>query len=258
MPGEARNSFGVPDRLAESRYIPGDFGGETVTHRALRTIGVAVFLLAGLSMVQGAPPGTTTFSENFEAGNNTGGWTFGNTSFETIEAAGGSPGAFLHNTFLDTFAAQPRTTLGVDSPFVGNYRVRGVSSLGIDLAIFSIDTTTQGRPLSVILYSDSGTPDDSSDDCRVHRVGGHPTPMPNGNWASYRFRVPSGNATLPQGWVVTGCAGRTDDEAWNQVISDVDQLRFFTGDPDLFFIFQVFDIGMDNPTIVYGTGDTGP
>lgn len=75
--------------------------------------------------------------------------------------------------------------------------------------------------------------------------------MPNGNWQPYRFRVPSASTALPQGWAIQGCAGRTPDEAWNQVIAGVDQLRFFTGDPELFFIFQLWDIGIDNPSIIF-------
>jgi len=192
-----------------------------------------------------------SYTVDFEDGVNDGGWTFGNTSFETLEPEGGNPGAYLRNDFLDTFAAQPRTALGMDSFFVGDYRARGVTSVGIDLAIFHADYTTQGRPLSVILYEDGGTPDDSTDDCRIYYVGGHPTPMPNGIWQTYRFRVPASSPTLPQGWTVQGCSGMTEDEAWNRVVTGVDQLRFFTGDPDLFFIFQVWDIGLDNPTIIY-------
>ena len=41
-----------------------------------------------------------------------------------------------------------------------------------------------------------------------------------------------------------------------RVIQDVDELRFHVGDPELFFIFQVWDFGMDNPTINWGT--SGP
>lgn len=220
-----------------------------------RIASVILALLAAVAVSQAAQ---TTFTENFEGGSNVGGWTFGAPAFEVIEPAGGNPGAFLHNVFLDTFAAQPRTSLGVASPFVGDYRAMGVRFVGIDLAIFSPNTTTAGRPLSVILYDDGGTPADLTDDCRVYRIGGHPAPMPNGNWARYRFRVPSGNVTLPPGWQLQGCAGLTDDQAWNRVITGVDQLRFFTGDPALFFIFQAWDIGADNPTVISGDVDPGP
>jgi hypothetical protein len=193
-----------------------------------------------------------TFTVDFEDGVNHGGWSFGGSFYETIEQEGGNPGRYLHNTFLDTFAAQPRTLLGFQRTiFHGDYRARNVTFVGIDLAVFGADFTTQGRPLSVILVEDGGTPGDLIDDCRVYRVGGHPTPLANGVWQPYRFRIPSDSTTLPQGWAVQGCAGMSDDEAWNRVITGVDQLSFFTGDPALFFVFQVWDIGLDNPTIVY-------
>jgi len=40
------------------------------------------------------------------------------------------------------------------------------------------------------------------------------------------------------------------EEAWNQVITGVDEIRFFTGDPTLFFIFQVWDIGLSSEQTV--------
>jgi len=211
--------------------------------------------LMAVPFVLAAPPGSHRFSENFEGGNNTGGWTFGNAFFERVEPVGGNPGAYLRNEFLDTFAPSARTTLGVDSPFVGDYRARGVSVVEADLVLFYVDFAAQGRPLTVVLYSDAGTPDDSSDDCSVYRVGGKPGPQPNGQWNRYRFRVPSSSVTAPPRWAAQGCAGRTVDEAWNLVITDVDQLRFFVGDPELFYVFQVWDIGLDNPSISWGTSD---
>jgi len=224
--------------------------------RTLRPTILAVAVATSLSpATQAAGPGQMTFTENFVNGNNTGGWTFGNTAFETIETQGGNPDAFYHNFFLDTFAPQPATTRGVDSPFVGDYRARGVSSVAIDLALFHVDFTSQGRPLSVLLDDDGGTPDDPLDDCAVYFVGHKPAPRPNGNWVSYQFRIPSSSTTLPSRWAVQGCGGLTGDQAWNRVIAGVDRLRFFVGDPELFFIFQVWDIGLDNPTITWGATD---
>lgn len=217
-----------------------------------RTVAAVVVWIAVLAIGQPQAARTMiTFTEDFEDGINDGGWTFGGAFSERIEPDGGNPGAFLRNDFLDTFAAQPRTALGLRTAFHGNYRERAVRFVGIDLAVFRVDSTTQGRPLSVILRDDAGTRDDTSDDCSVYRIGGHPTPAPNGIWQTYRFRVPSEKTTLPAGWAVQGCPGRTADEAWNQVMTGVDQLRFFTGDPELFFIFQVWDIGLDNPTITF-------
>jgi hypothetical protein len=208
-----------------------------------------VFLAAGSAR---AGKFKSTYFVGFEDGINEGGWTFGNPFIETRELEGGNPGAYIRSNLLDTFAAQPRTTLGLRrSIFHGDYRARGVTFVAIDLAVFSVDFSTQGRPLSLILFDDGGTPDVAIDDCSVFRVGGHPTPMPNGTWQPYRFRVPAHSTTLPPGWALQGCPGLTEDEAWNRVITGVDQLRFFTGDPEGIFIFQVWDIGLDNPRITW-------
>ena len=125
--------------------------------------------------------------------------------------------------------------------------------MGIDLVLFYVDFTSRDRPLAVLLHSDAGTRVDPSDDCTVSFLGNKNAPMPNGAWRSYRFRIPAQSAGLPADWKVLDCAGRSDEAAWNLVIQDVDELTFHVGDPELFFIFQVWDIGMDNPTITSGT-----
>jgi len=214
--------------------------------------------LLAVTAILAAPAGSMTFTETFEGGNNTGGWTFGNTFYEAILPTGGNPGAFLRNDFLDSFAPSARTTLGVDSPFTGDYRARGVTAVEADFALFYVDSTSLGRPVTLILYSDAGTPDDASDDCSVYFKGGKPAPQPNGQWNRYRFRVPADAGAAPRRWAMLGCGGRTIDEAWNLVVTDVDRLRFFIGDPELFYIFQVWDIGLDNPSITWGTPEPEP
>lgn len=221
--------------------------------RTAVTVLAGVLALAATS-ARAAGPGSTTFTENFENGNNTGGWSLGNPFLEAIETTGGNPGAYLRFPDLDTFAPQPRTTLP-DSHFTGNYQARGVSTVGIDLVLYYVDFSSQDRPLAVILGNDGGTPEDFLDDCSVYFLGHKPAPMPNGIWRGYRFRIPSESTTLPRGWNVLYCGELDSDAAWNRVITDVDELRFHVGDPQLFFIFQVWDIGMDNPTITFGTPD---
>jgi hypothetical protein len=198
------------------------------------------------------PSGRTTFTETFQGGNNTGGWTLGNPFLETIETTGGKPGAYLHFPDLDTFAPQPTTTLP-DSPFTGDYRSRSVTSVGIDLVLHHVDFSSAERPLAVLLTNDGRTPEDFSDDCTVYFLGNKNAPMPNSVWRGYRFKVPSDSTELPRGWNVLFCGELSNDEAWNYVIGSVTELRFFVGDPTFFFIFQVWDIGMDNPTITSGT-----
>jgi hypothetical protein len=225
--------------------------------RSRPTIALLAFLTVAAALpAQAAPPGTTIFTENFEEGNNTGGWSLGNEFLEAIDATGGNPGAYLHFPNLDTFAPRARTTLA-GSAFTGDYRAAGVSQVGIDFVLHYVDFSSADRPVAVMLTSTGADPEDLSDDCTVYFLGHKPGPSPNSRWRSYSFRIPSESTVLPRGWKTFNCA-LDPDAAWNAVIGDVDQLTFHVGDPELFFIFQVWDIGIDNPTITFGTAQQDP
>ena len=110
--------------------------------------------------------------------------------------------------------------------------------------------------MSLILVNDSGTPGDWSDDCGLYTIGPKMLPHPGRTWKGFDFVVPSQLAVMPPQWSRFGdCGSMTDDEVWNHVITDVDRVSFFAGDPSLFYIFQVWDVGIDNPRIT--TGDSG-
>lgn len=193
--------------------------------------------------------------EDFEHGRE-GGWSFFGAPghpLEVVESTGGNPGAFVHTlcsglNCLDTFAPMLRTELGVPSLFTGDWRARGVDALGVDLAIFHVDFSSGGRPLTLMLRSDPGTPANALDDVVVYRVGARNVPAPNGTWRRFDFRVPTASPTLPAGWVVQQGSGDPNAD-WNQVVADVDQVTFFFGDPSFFFIFQRWEVGADNVRI---------
>lgn len=190
----------------------------------------------------------TTFVETFDTGGNEGGWTFGN-SYESITQEGTHSGFFLRNVYLDTFAPSASTSAG-PSAFTGDYRDRGVTLVGVGFRIFRVDITSRGRQLSLILTNDSGTPGDASDDCGLYTIGPKMLPHPGKQWKSFDFVVPSLLPVMPPQWSPLGnCGSLTDDEAWNRVITDVDRVSFFAGDPSLFYIFQVWDVAIDNPRI---------
>lgn len=220
--------------------------------------------LAGLSIAlagtaaaapepDGPPRRSTTFTETFFKGGNEGQWSW-NGGFRIIPTKGGNKGAYLLARRNDTFAPQAATGFGVASEFTGDYRAKQVVSLGADFITFRVDFSAEERPLSVLLTSDPGTPDDPFDDCTAYFVGATFAPVPGEDWRSYAFDIPSGDAALPAGWgILEGCTEATPDAAWNRVIQDVDELKFFYGDPTFFFIFQMFDTGMDNATITRAT-----
>ncbi len=213
-----------------------------------RTLSRALWLaLACLVLAPVAGAQRTSYQEDF---GNSGGWTWG--AGDQIVDAGGSPGAYLRTTFLDTFAPQPRTTIGVVSPFVGNYRQRRVLAIGIDLQTFDVDFSAEGRPLTLMLVDDQDTPADVTDDCSAYLLGDENVPLPGEGWKEYLFGVPSDSPTLPPGWRILEehCQAQDPNALWQTIVTGVDQLKFFYGDPTFFFIFQVWDVGLDSPRIL--------
>ena len=188
-----------------------------------------------------------TFVESFDGGSNQGGWIWGSPG-SSIAPNGGNPGPYLSSGLLDTFAPQPRTSL-VGSVFTGDLRARRVSAIGIDLITTSANTTG-GRPLTLMLIHDNQTPGNPLDDTAAYLMGPN-IPHVGQGWLSYDFTVPSQEIALPAGWLLLNM-GNIEDPAihsWVEVTQDVDQLRFFYGDPTFFFIFQQWFVGLDNPRI---------
>ena len=218
---------------------------------------VALFVViappAGATGTSCSPDG---FVETFDAGNE-GGWTFFGPN-ETVEPAGGNPGPYLHIPFLDTFAPQPGTS--TPSAFSGDFRACDVSTIGIDLNTFAVDFSADGRPLTLMLVSDNDTPGDESDDWAAYLIGPDNVPLPGEGWLAYDFAVPSAETSLPAGWSTLELGPSSPPSPdWNEVITDVAQVRFFYGDPTKFFIFQGWNLGLDNPRIgrsglIFGDG----
>ncbi len=205
--------------------------------------GVVLLLLAAA-----LPAAATEFVETFEGGSNTGGWSFHGPN-EQIRATGGNPGAHLHTTDLDTFAPHPGTTL--PSIFSGDLRAAGVSEIGVDLITLHVDFSAEGRPLTLMFISENGTPFDPDDDWAAYTMGSN-IPLPGEGWKSYDFDVPSNATSLPPGWrTIPFGPNSPNDPDWNDVITDVASCGFFYGDPEMFFIFQMWELGLDNPRISY-------
>ena len=205
----------------------------------LQAAWVAALLLVAPAARAGAP----TFVETFDGGSNTGGWTYGGPG--SIPPNGGNPGAYLNSGTLDTFAPQLRTSL-VGTVFTGNYRTKGVTELGVDLIQLS-NTTTGGRPCTLMLFHNNNTPGNPNDDTAAYFLGPN-IPAQGQGWKSYDFVVPSQDTTLPAGWQLLNM-GNIDDpplHTWDQVIQHVDKVQYFYGDPTFVFIFQLWVVGADN------------
>ena len=204
-------------------------------------------LAALLAIPSWAAP-STTVTETFDGTLEEATWRV--APFDVIEPSGGSPGAYLHVSGLDTFGPRIFSVEGLDQKFVGDYRAKGVTGLGVDVQLFGTDFALGARPISLYLNSDMGTPDDTLDDCDAVLVGPKNVPRAGTGWKAYDFKVPSQSATLPNGWVLVGtCGSLPPDDAWSYVITHVKQPSFYFGEPDFFYISQIWDVGFDNPRI---------
>jgi hypothetical protein len=191
-----------------------------------RIRGIALAILVS-SMPTAA--GDAILVEDFEDLANEAGWVV-NSAQDFIDPTGGHPGAFLHTPVV-TFAPSPRTGFGTSSIFTGDYRNRGVTSVGIDLKTFANSAPVVVTwPLSVMLSGDSGTPGQSGDDCFALFLGTQPVPPdevscafdddPCSGWREFEFDIPSQSTTLPAGWLIVDFNGCTNTDAtWNDVPS---------------------------------------
>lgn len=217
----------------------------------------AAFLASVLAVTGAAAETRTTIVETFENGTNEGGWTYG-TGNEYFVDQYGNPGRYLRDSHLVTFTPRASTSFGVSSAFTGDYRARGVTSVGIDLAIAAVDGIVTSRRLTLILLSDNGTPYDLSDDWGAYTVTTHPLP-PSGvvgliqsdilQWVSYDIPVPADEAALPDGWVWINKNTPRPGGSWSRLMKHVDHVGFIFGDPaELYPLFN-WDVAMDNPRI---------
>lgn len=211
--------------------------------------------LAGLIQAAEVP---VTYTETFETGTNEGKWIWG-TGNEHFVETNGNPGRYLRDSSLVTFTPRASTDFGVQSAFTGDYRARKVASVGIDMAIASVNGSVSGRTVTLILLNDNGTPGDLEDDWGAFTVTNLPLP-PTGiigltgesdilRWAGYDIQVPSQSATLPAGWAWISRNYQRRNGSWARLMRDVDHVGFIFGDPALRYPLLSWDVALDNPRI---------
>ncbi len=208
--------------------------------------------LSGYFISSSAEASQIRCKESFLFGSNYAGWTFGSNATR-ISKWGGSPGHFLLDESLVTYAPQAYTR-HKENCFTGDFKAKNVSTIMANLRIFSVDfeESLEGRPLSLLLWSENGTPQDASDDWVAYVVGGEDVPMPSKGWMKFEFKVPSQAPEWPQNWRYLPKGPHSPlTVTWENIIRNVDGVGFYFGDPSLVSIFQTWNIGLDNPEIVY-------
>lgn len=218
-----------------------------------------LFAVAFFAFLQPATSFATTFTDDFEGGTNFGGWRFIEGA-DVIEPAGGNPGGWLHQPVYDTFDPAVVSAWNLATPFVGDYRTRNVSNLSFDLQNLHMDFGDgTGFPVVLLLRNTHGTPDDFDDDDYAYFVDSN-VPLVGAGWAHYSFDVPSQSAdAVPSGWLggwAGDCATFRPGVEWSDIVSNVDRVEIHWLDPCFFAIFQQWNVGVDNVTIVDGEDPT--
>lgn len=203
-----------------------------------------------------APAAAQISLEGFDMGTNPDNWEAWFSTYNQVYATGGNPGGYLE---LDNVTSGPATCHFVniapeDDPgtFVhrhsGDWRAAGATGVRIDL---DIQQGIYGGDLVLELTSDPGTPASPADDCIVRlRLPSAGASAPG--WNTYVFPVPSAQTFLPSGWEIDGSC--TGNAAWNQVMTDVDQILVrYDGNPPSFCTFTSWILRVDNIEVIPGT-----
>jgi len=193
-----------------------------------------------------APRAHAQTSDGFEGGVNHAGWTFGVVVPDVIETSGGSPGAWLHNSGIDSFTAI--LTSGSGACFVGDLRASRVDMISVDARTDGATFGAGGRQMSLLLRDTKGTPVPDDDDYAY--FVGPLVPQVGAGWVHYDFPVPSqSTVAVPPGWTGGWAGDATHFRPgvdWNDVITSVDRVELWWQDPSLFAIFQQWDVGVDD------------
>jgi len=202
-------------------------------------------------------PAWPSFVDTFENGVNAGNWDVASGWTDMFYDCG-NPGWCFYSSTTD-FVPQPKTSLSVPNPFQGNYRAMAVMGVGVDLYTDTLSWgNTLGRPLSVILQSDNGTPANPNDDWGAYAVSSADIPMPGEGWRSFDFAVPSKLLILPPGWTLASFGGAPG--SWSALMDNVARVRFFYGNPSQTYPVQSWNLRLDNARLVTATtpGEIGP
>ncbi len=211
-----------------------------------RWVGIALFFSAASTAVA-----SQTFVESFTGGSNVGGWHLTQTQ-DMNPMSGGNPGAYIDAVQFGGFEPTARTTVAAPNVFLGDFRARNVTSIGIDLETVAVQFGA-GRPLTLMLDSNNGTPADPTDDCTVYIIAASSIPQVGAGWVSFDVPMPAQSTVIPAGWMTNSCAA-TPDVGWNEVITNVTTVRWVYGEPGFFYPADVWTIGVDNPRITTGLG----
>lgn len=197
-------------------------------HHTPSPLRVACFKLFVALGAVAAMAGTATagYVETFDDGQNNSGWTWDLTADGSVLTTGGNPGGYFNSGMMTI-----PSLFTSDALFTGDFRARGVSSIGGDLA--AIEYGSWYGPISLVLTFSNGTTP-TFDDTYAYYVTSIAAPSnPSFGWVSFDVQIASTSTTTPDGWVLMGAYFQPPTVDWNTLITHVDQVIIAWNDPRL-------------------------
>jgi hypothetical protein len=203
----------------------------------------------------------TQVTDNFESGTNPNqwGWTNNDGGAYIIEMAGGSPGAWLDSgtpyysdhpnlTSIPPDGTDLRTALASGTLHAASFSFRQYAS-----GCFPTYTSRSTFSLELIdLHSDPG-----GAVIEAHTTTGAPSigGLHFSVWTHANFAIPSDSTDpVPDGWELN--APPELNYTWQDLMQNIDGIRFFVINPDDFTFDACWRLGADNVTVTYGSSFT--
>jgi hypothetical protein len=225
----------------------------TTSRSTVRLVAATLFVLITAAAMP-APAATTTFD------NGTEGWSVSGRT--NISPTGGNPGANLDVAVNSSFGFDIYNDSNPE--FLGNYgRFGNEVTISVDVKINSIRTIPAGietwRRLLIELVDYNEDPNSFYPYVSVFLDlgeirGGVDIRSPQ--WRNFAVTIDPTQLTLPTGWGGTGDEDANGnpqlppDRTFASVLANVEEIRWTTYVPGVFYAFTNFDLQVDNPTVV--------
>lgn len=183
---------------------------------------------------------TKQLTEDFTQGSNEGKWAF-DFPGPIVEDSGIS---YLSVSGLDTFAPQLQTSPFDKNIFTGNYISKKVKSIQFSNQVFSDLNPYDDRPVTLLLISGDVAAYKKSDKLLISSLH---------KWDTYGFDIPkTARAAAAAGWKTTSWPRMDRDHVhgnYDEIVKNVDHIEFYYGDPELFYMFQDWSLGVTGMSV---------
>jgi hypothetical protein len=210
----------------------------------MRTVSLCLATLAVMSL--GGTRLLANVVDDFENGANHGHWT---AAQWTLEATGGNPGGWFHahenrGEPLFTFLPDPNNI------FSGDYVSKGVTQFTVDLRADAGFNQENPDGRGTVLRLDWTNNGDYLTGIEAWYTGALLPEIGTG-WHSYSYPIPAASSAIPAGWTIFEGNGTPGTDAdWQYLVRHIDQVIIQYGEIGYAFPVRLWDIGMDNVTLV--------